>query len=164
MKPLLLQWWTYSQSDGFERKALRRIDGPLQKKSIWRNRYNGELYVLLKESKLTTVIRLTRLHWAGHVERMGVNQTSKRLVHTYKARRTKGHTGRQKARWLDEANSEHRKICIRRRWAGELDKEYNDDTSTFIFNTYFNTYHHKQSGLYNRSWPLEWNADNLALK
>jgi hypothetical protein len=38
--------------------------------SIWRIRYNKEIYTLYGDPELSTVIKLRRLQWAGHVQRM----------------------------------------------------------------------------------------------
>jgi hypothetical protein len=53
-----------------ERKILRRIYGPVQDNGQWRIRYNKELYELYGEPDLETCIKLKRLQWAGHVQRM----------------------------------------------------------------------------------------------
>jgi hypothetical protein len=42
-----------------------------------RSRYNDELYTLFKEPKLTTVIEIGRLLWAGHAQHMGEEQMPK---------------------------------------------------------------------------------------
>jgi hypothetical protein len=107
--------------DGFERKMLRKIYGPVQDKDTWRSRYNDELYTLFKEPKLTTAVRLARLHWAGHVQRMGDDQMPKRLLYTKP--RGKRQVGRPRARWLDEVNSDATEIGIRRWWTRALDGE-----------------------------------------
>ena len=39
-------------------------------RGIWRIRFNGELYKLYDYIALSTLIRLKRLKWAGHVARM----------------------------------------------------------------------------------------------
>jgi hypothetical protein len=92
----------------------------VQDKGTWRNRHNDELYTLFKEPKLTTAIRLARLRWAGHVQRMGDDQMPKRLLYTKP--KGKRQVGRPRARWLDEVNSDAREIGIRRWWTRALDK------------------------------------------
>jgi hypothetical protein len=42
-------------------------------------RYNKEIYTLYGNPKLSTVIKLRRLQWAGHVQRM-VSQSVPRMV------------------------------------------------------------------------------------
>jgi hypothetical protein len=106
--------------DGFERKVLQKIYGSVQDKDTWKSRYNDELYMLFKEPKLTTAIRLARLRWAGHVQRMVDDQMPKRLLYTKP--RGKRQVGRPRARRLDEVNSDTRQIGIRRWWTRALDK------------------------------------------
>ena len=47
----------------------RKIYGPVNEKGEWRIRYNKELYELYKSSDITD-IKIARLRWAGHVQRM----------------------------------------------------------------------------------------------
>ena len=56
--------------DCFERKILRKIYVPLMDRGVWRIRYNVELYKLYDYVTLSTLIRLKRMTWAGHVVRM----------------------------------------------------------------------------------------------
>lgn len=77
--------WTLTQSaaekiDRFERKILRRIFGPVRDGSIWRIRYNEELYRLYKEPKLSMHIRLMRLQWAGHIQRMPSERITQKIL------------------------------------------------------------------------------------
>jgi hypothetical protein len=120
-----LECWTLSQLDqqmvdGFERKVLRKIYGPVQDKGTWRSRYNDELYMLFKEPKLTTAIRLARLCWAGHMQRLGDDQMPKQLLYTKP--RGKSQVGRPRARWLYKVNSDTRETGIRRWWTRAPDK------------------------------------------
>jgi hypothetical protein len=67
--------WTLSKNSEnavstFERKILWRIYGPVQDNGQWRIRYNKELYELYGEPVVVTCIKLKRLQWAGHVQRM----------------------------------------------------------------------------------------------
>jgi hypothetical protein len=54
----------------FERKVYRRIGGPVygNKKKNWRILTNKEIYS--KKPTIIETIRLNRLHWFGHVQRM----------------------------------------------------------------------------------------------
>jgi hypothetical protein len=65
--------------DGFERKILRRIIGPVNENGRWRRRYNKELYSIYKEPMVTDIVRSARLRWAGHVVRMNDNEPPKKL-------------------------------------------------------------------------------------
>lgn len=55
--------------DSFERKMLCKIYGAVNENGHW-IRFNHELYDLHKEPRLSVHIKLMRLRWAGHVQRM----------------------------------------------------------------------------------------------
>ena len=75
IKPVLMygaETWVLSKVDElylgvFERKILRRIYGPICEETVWRSRYNEEVYRLYDGADLVTTIKITRLRWAGHV-------------------------------------------------------------------------------------------------
>jgi hypothetical protein len=46
----------------------------------WRLRYNKELYELYKDADLVTFIKLKRLQWAGHVQRLPLDQIPKKAL------------------------------------------------------------------------------------
>jgi hypothetical protein len=78
--------WTLSRTyekivDVFERKILRRIYGPIKGRDQWRCRFNKELYDLFKEPRLSVVIRIARLRWAGRVARMVENCMPRRVMY-----------------------------------------------------------------------------------
>ena len=54
----------------FERRILRVIYTPINDSSIWRTRYNNELYLLYDELDLVEMIKIGRLRWLGHLVRM----------------------------------------------------------------------------------------------
>jgi hypothetical protein len=64
----------------FERKVYRRILGPVydNEKENWRILTNKEIYAIHKKSTITETIRLRRLHWFGHVQRMEENRIPKK--------------------------------------------------------------------------------------
>jgi hypothetical protein len=47
-------------------------------KENWRILTNKEIYAMVKKPTLTETIRLIRLHWFEHVQRMGENRIPKR--------------------------------------------------------------------------------------
>jgi hypothetical protein len=106
------------KQDVFERKVLRRIYSPIQDGDTWRSRYNFELCALCKEPKLTTAIRIARLRWAGHMQCMEDEQTPKRFLYAKTSGRR--NVGRPRSRWLDEANTDVRRMRIRMRWRRAL--------------------------------------------
>ena len=67
----------------FERKVYRRILGPVydDKKENWRILTNKEIYANVKNPTIIETIRLKRLRWFGHVQRMEGNRIPKRVLY-----------------------------------------------------------------------------------
>jgi hypothetical protein len=63
------------QMDIFERKVYRRILGPVydNEKESWRILTNKEIYASVMKPTIIETIRLNRLHWFGHVQRVKEN-------------------------------------------------------------------------------------------
>jgi len=77
----------------------RRILGPVydNEKENWRILTIKEIYASVKNPTIIQTIRLHRLRWFGHVQRMGENRTPKRMnLGTTSLR------GRPRNRWQDE--------------------------------------------------------------
>jgi hypothetical protein len=53
----------------WERKALRKIFGPVNERNVWRIRSNQELRCMYQDLDLVKAIRKSRLKWLGHVHR-----------------------------------------------------------------------------------------------
>jgi hypothetical protein len=64
----------------FKRKILKRIFGVVKEVGQWRMRYNKELYELYKDVDLVTFIKLKRLQWAGHVQRLTLDWIPKKAL------------------------------------------------------------------------------------
>ena len=66
----------------FERKVYRGILGPVydNEKENWRILTNKEIYAMVKKPTITETIRLRRLRWFGHVQRMEENRIPKRVL------------------------------------------------------------------------------------
>jgi hypothetical protein len=107
--------------DVFERKILRRIYGPIKDRDQWRYRFNKELYDLFKEPRLSVVIRIARLRWAGHVARMDENCMPRRLMYVQPEELRK--VGRPRARWEDEFGKDARMLGLRSWWATAMNRE-----------------------------------------
>ena len=71
------------QSNVFERKVYRRILGPVydNEKENWRILTNKEIYASVKKPTITETIRLNRLCWFGHGQRMEENRIPKRVLY-----------------------------------------------------------------------------------
>ena len=66
----------------FERKILRTIFGPVLDQNRWRRRFNHELMELYREPDIGRFIKINRLRWLGHMQRMGENRVPKKLLKT----------------------------------------------------------------------------------
>jgi len=67
----------------FLKKMYRRILGPVydNKKENWRILTNKEIYASVKKPTIIETIRLNRICWFGHVQRMEENRIPKRVLH-----------------------------------------------------------------------------------
>ena len=61
----------------------RRILDPVYdtEKENWRILTNREIYAMVKKPPTIETIRLNRLHWLGHVQRMEENRIPKRVLY-----------------------------------------------------------------------------------
>jgi hypothetical protein len=61
----------------------RRILGSVydNEKENWRILTNKEIYAMVKKPTITETIRLNRLCWFGHVQRMEENRIPKRVLY-----------------------------------------------------------------------------------
>jgi hypothetical protein len=84
----------------FERKVYRRILGPVydNEKENWRILTNQEIYAVVKKPTITETIRLHRLRWFGHVQRMEENRIPKMLLYMNLETRLRG---RPRNRWQE---------------------------------------------------------------
>ena len=67
----------------FERKVYRRILGPVYdiEKENWRVLINREIYASVKKPTIIETVRLNRLRWFGHIQRMEENRIPKRVLY-----------------------------------------------------------------------------------
>ena len=103
-------------------KILLSIFGPICVGGEWRKITNQELNTLLNEPDIVKIIKLGRLRWAGHVIRMGENETPRKALteQIYGTRRF----GRPKLRWEDGVSYDARYILGTRNWrAPALDRD-----------------------------------------
>ena len=73
------------QMNIFERKVYRRILGPVydNEKENWRILTNKEIYASVKNPTIVETIRLYKLRWFGHVQRMEESRIPKRVLYKY---------------------------------------------------------------------------------
>jgi hypothetical protein len=69
----------------------KRILDPVydNEKENWRILTNKEMYAILKKPTITQTIRLHRLRWFGHVQRMEENRIPKSIVYEFGINKTK---------------------------------------------------------------------------
>jgi hypothetical protein len=86
----------------------RRILGPVydNEKGNWRILTNKEINAILEKPTIRERIRLHRLRWFGHVQRMAENRIPKRVL--YMNLETKRPRGRTRNRWQDEVRKDGR--------------------------------------------------------
>jgi hypothetical protein len=97
-----------------ERKVYRRNLGPVydNEKENWRILTNKEIYASVKNPTITETVRLNRLRWFGHVQRMEQNRTAERVL--YMNLGTTRLRGRPRNRWQDEVREDGRIVGGRR--------------------------------------------------
>ena len=105
--------WTLTKRDRkqlnvFERKVYRRILGPVydNEKENWRILTNKEIYASVTKPTIIETIRLNKLCWFGHVQRMEENRIPKRVL--YMNLRTTRLRGRPRNRFQDEVREDGR--------------------------------------------------------
>jgi hypothetical protein len=98
------------QLNVFERKVYRRILGPVHdsEKENWRILTNKEIYASVRKPTIIETIRLNRLRWFGHVQRMEDNRIPKRVLYEYMNLETTRLRGRPRSRWQDEVREDGR--------------------------------------------------------
>lgn len=105
----------------WERKILRRIYGPVCEEGVWRSRYNRELRQLYGDTDLVSFIKAGRIRWLGHVERMAADRVPRKILYGQPggARRR----GRPPLRWLEDVETDVRKLGVRRWRAAASDRD-----------------------------------------
>jgi hypothetical protein len=84
----------------------RRIPGPVygNEKENWRILPNKETYAIVKKPTIPETIRLHRLCWLGHVQRMEGNRIPKGVLHMNLE--TTRLRGRPTNRWQDKVRED----------------------------------------------------------
>ncbi|PNF43056.1 hypothetical protein B7P43_G04739, partial [Cryptotermes secundus] len=111
--------WTLNKKEEsvinfFERKILRRIYGPIKENGIWRIKYNKELYKLYREPEISVTIKLKRLQWAGHLQRIDKERIPKKILYSTTGGRRRA--GKPRTRWIDEVEEDAKKLMGVRNW------------------------------------------------
>lgn len=119
IKPVLMfgsEAWTLKIADetllgSFERKVLRTIFGGICENGQWRRRYNQELYQLYKGPDIVKSIKLSRLRWVAHIQRLDDSDPAKIAVNRIPDGRR--NTGRPKKRYMDSVEEDLVKLGVR---------------------------------------------------
>jgi len=121
-----LETWTLTNRDRkqlriFERKVYRRILGRVydNEKENWRILTNKEIYARVKKPTIIEKIRLNRLRWCGHVQRMEGNIIPKRVL-LYMNLGTTRLRVRPRNRWQDEVREDVRIVVGGEGWQEKL--------------------------------------------
>jgi hypothetical protein len=66
----------------YENRVLRRIFGPKRDEvmGVWRKLHSEELHYFYSSQSIIGIIKLRRMRWVGHVERMGLKRNAYRLL------------------------------------------------------------------------------------
>jgi len=88
----------------------RRILGPVHdnEKENWRILTNKEIYARVKKPSIIETVRLNRLRWFGHVQRMEESRIPNRVLHMNLG--TTRLRGRPRNRWQDEVRDDGRVV------------------------------------------------------
>jgi len=86
----------------WERKALRKIFGPICVAGYWTSRTNEEVRQLYGELDIVIEIKKGRLRWLGHVERMSEEMVEQNTPEGSRS------VGRPRLRWMDDL----RRMCV----------------------------------------------------
>ena len=138
------------QMNSFERKVYWRILGPVydNEKENWIILTNSEIYAAVKKPTITETIRLNRLCWIGHVQRMEENRIPKRVLYVNLG--TTRLRGRPRNRWQDEVREDGRivggegwqeKVHNREEWKKLLRMARNRRILHMPMNEWMNEYH-----------------------
>jgi len=107
--------WTLGKRDRkqiniFETKVYKRILGPVydNEKVNWGILTSKEIYAMVKNPTVTETIRLNRLCWFGHIQRMEENIIPKKVL--CMDLETTRLTGRPRNRWQEEVREDGRLV------------------------------------------------------
>jgi len=90
----------------------RRILGPVyeNEKENWRILTNKEIYAMAKKPTIIETIRLNRLCWSGHVQRMEENRIPKKVLYMDLETRPRG---RPRNRWQELVREDGRIVGVK---------------------------------------------------
>ena len=96
----------------FERKIFRRIYGPKHENREWKSRTNRELEEMTKGENIVKWIKVPRISWLGHFERMEEDRMPKNIF-TQELEWTRT-WGRPRKGWKEEVERNLQVLGVRR--------------------------------------------------
>jgi hypothetical protein len=80
-----LETWTLTTKDEnnlciFETQILRKISGPVNIDNIWRIQNNMEIDKLIKGADIVVLIKVQRIKWLGHIQRIDQGKPTGKLL------------------------------------------------------------------------------------
>lgn len=120
IKPVLMygsEAWVMTETtekrlNVWERKVLRKIFGPVKEGDLWRIRTNEEIRLLYNEPDLVTSVKMRRIGWLGHVQRMEEERLPRKALTEHPGGRRR--RGRPRKRWLEDVEADLRTVGVRR--------------------------------------------------
>jgi hypothetical protein len=109
--------WTMAKKEEqallvFERKIFRRIYGPKYKNGEWKTRMNRESEEISKGENIVKWIKVQRISWLGHLERMEENRMPK-IIFSQELEGMR-RRGRPRKRWKEEVERDLQVLGVRR--------------------------------------------------
>ena len=109
--------WTLTQKEEqavliFGRKIFRRIYGAKYENGGWKSQTNRELKELSKGENIVKWIKVQRISWLGHLERMEEDRMPKKIF-TQELEGTR-RRGRPRKRWKEEVERDLQVLGVRR--------------------------------------------------
>jgi hypothetical protein len=108
--------WTLTAKDEntlciFERQILRKIFGPVDTDNIWRIRNNMEIGKLTEGADIVRFIKVQRIKWLGHIQRMDRARPTRKLL-DWKPTGTRP-VGRPRQRWQEDIMKDLKKLKVK---------------------------------------------------
>jgi hypothetical protein len=91
--------------------TLRKIFGPVNIDNIWGIRNNMEIDKLIEGADIVRVIKVQRIQWLGHIQRMGRARPTRKLL-DWRHVGTRP-VGRPRQRWQEDVMEDLKKMKVK---------------------------------------------------
>jgi hypothetical protein len=95
----------------FERQILWKIFGPVNIDNIWRIRNNMEIGELIEGADIVRFIKVQRIKWLGHIQRMDQARPTRTLL-DWRPTGTRP-VGRSRQRWHEDVMEDLKKLKVK---------------------------------------------------